>query len=126
MYAIRHGRLERVPDLVVYPSTEEQVTAIVNAAARHDVCLVPYGEGTNVTDALRCPVDEERSIVSVDLSRLDRILWIDPVNMMACIQAGAVAGSRPSWPAMVSRWDTNPTASSSPPWAGGSRPTPAG
>jgi alkyldihydroxyacetonephosphate synthase len=90
MYAIRHGRLERVPDLVVYPSTEEQVTAIVEAAARHDVCLVPYGGGTNVTDALRCPVDEERSIVSVDLSRLDRILWIDPVNMMACIQAGAV------------------------------------
>jgi alkyldihydroxyacetonephosphate synthase len=90
MYAIRHGRLERVPDLVVYPSTEEQVTAIVEAAARHDVCLVPYGGGTNVTDALRCPVDEERSIVSVDLSRLDRILWIDPVNLMACLQAGAV------------------------------------
>ena len=90
MYAIRHGRLERVPDLVVYPSTEEQVTAIVEAAARHDVCLVPYGGGTNVTDALRCPVDEERSIVSVDLTRLDRILWIDPVNLMACIEAGAV------------------------------------
>lgn len=90
MYAIRYGRLERVPDLVVYPSTEEQVTAIVDVALRHDVCLVPYGGGTNVTDALRCPVEEERSIVSVDLSRLNRILWIDPVNLMACIEAGAV------------------------------------
>ncbi len=29
-------------------------------------------------------------IVSVDLSRLNRILWIDPTNLMACIQAGAV------------------------------------
>ena len=90
MYAIRHGRLERVPDLVVYPSTEDQVTAIVESALRHDVCLVPYGGGTNVTDALRCPVDEDRSIVSVDLSRLNRILWIDPVNLMARIEAGAV------------------------------------
>ena len=90
MYAIRHGRLERVPDLVLYPSAEEQVTAIVEAAVRHDVCLVPYGGGTNVTDALRCPVHEDRTIVSVDLSRLNRILWIDPVNLMACIQAGAV------------------------------------
>jgi alkyldihydroxyacetonephosphate synthase len=90
MYAIRYGRLERVPDLVVYPATEEQVTAIVEAAVRHDVCLVPYGGGTNVTDALRCPRQEDRSIVSVDLSRLNRILWIDPVNLMACIQAGAV------------------------------------
>src|SRR5688500_5465877 len=90
MYSIRHGRLERVPDLVVYPGSEEQVTAIVEAAARHDVCLVPYGGGTNVTDALRCPVEEERTIVSVDLSRLNRILWIDPANLMAGIEAGAV------------------------------------
>jgi alkyldihydroxyacetonephosphate synthase len=29
-------------------------------------------------------------IVSVDLKSLNRILWIDPVNLMACIEAGAV------------------------------------
>ncbi len=90
MYAIKYGKLERVPDLVVYPSEESQVTTLVAAAARHDVCLVPYGGGTNVTDAVRCPTQEQRMIVSVDLSRLNRILWIDPTNLMACIQAGAV------------------------------------
>lgn len=90
MYAIKYGRLERVPDLVVYPTEEEQVTALVEAAVRHDVCMIPYGGGTNVTDALRCPAREERLIVSVDLSRLNRILWIDPTNLTACIQAGAV------------------------------------
>ncbi len=90
MYAIKYGKLERVPDLVVFPSTEAEVTALVAAAAEHHICLVPYGGGTNVTDALRCPVSEKRSIVSVDLRRLNRILWIDPVNLMACVQAGAV------------------------------------
>ena len=90
MYAIKYGQLARVPDLVVYPSEEAQVVSLVEAAQRHDVCLIPYGGGTNVTDALRCPESEERSIVSVDLSRMNRILWIDPTNHMACIQAGAV------------------------------------
>ena len=90
IYAIRYGRLERVPDLVVFPASEAEVTAIVEAATRHDVCLVPYGGGTNVTDALRCPAGEERTIVSVDLGWMNRILWIDPVNLMACIEAGAV------------------------------------
>jgi alkyldihydroxyacetonephosphate synthase len=90
MYAIKYGRIERVPDLVVFPATADQVSGLVDAAVRHDVCLVPYGGGTNVTDALRCPADEERMIVSVDLARLNRILWIDPVNLMACIEAGAV------------------------------------
>lgn len=90
MYAIRYERLERLPDLVVYPTEEAHVATLVEAAVRHDVCLVPYGGGTNVTDALRCPTEEERMIVSVDMSRLNRILWIDPTNLMACIQAGAV------------------------------------
>jgi alkyldihydroxyacetonephosphate synthase len=90
MWAIKYGRVERVPDLVVFPSEEIQVEALVEAALRHDVCLIPYGGGTNVSDALRCPPDERRMIVSVDLSRLNRIRWIDPVNRMACIEAGVV------------------------------------
>lgn len=90
MYAIRHGRLGRVPDLVVYPSTPEQVQGIVKAAIQHGACVVPYGGGTNVTDALRVPEGEERFVVSVDTTRMDKVLWIDPANRMACIQAGAV------------------------------------
>jgi alkyldihydroxyacetonephosphate synthase len=90
MYTIKYGCVERVPDLVIFPNSAEEIVAVVEAAGRHDVCLVPYGGGTNVTDALRCPASEQRMIVSVDLRRLNRILWIDPVNRMACIQAGAV------------------------------------
>ncbi len=90
MYAIKYGYLARVPDLVVYPVDEEQVVALVEAACRHDVCLIPYGGGTNVSDALRCPENEKRTIVSVDMSRMSRILWIDPENQMACVEAGVV------------------------------------
>ncbi len=90
MYSIKFGKLERVPDLVVYPGDESQVAALVATAVRHDVCLVPYGGGTNVTEAVRCPTEEQRMIVSMDMGRLNRILWIDPTNLMACIQAGAV------------------------------------
>ena len=90
MYAIKYGALPRVPDLVVRPADEHEVVRIVEAARRHDVVLIPYGGGTNVTDALRCPPGERRSIVSVDTSRMSRVLWIDPENRLACIQAGAV------------------------------------
>ncbi len=90
MYAIKYGTLERVPDLVVFPRHEEQVAALVEAAAAHDICLIPYGGGTNVTEALRCPASDERTIVSVDMRRMNRILWIDPENHVARIEAGAV------------------------------------
>lgn len=90
MYAIKYGELERVPDVVVFPEHEGQVAELARVAVRHDACLVPYGGGTNVTEALLCPADDLRSIVSVDMQRMNRIRWIDAENRMACIEAGAV------------------------------------
>lgn len=90
MFAIKYGKIGRIPDLVVFPTEEDQVAALVETALKHDACLIPFGGGTSVTEALRCPENEARFIVSVDMRRMNRILWIDPVNRMACIQAGAV------------------------------------
>ncbi|HSC89331.1 MAG TPA: FAD-binding oxidoreductase [Polyangiaceae bacterium] len=89
IWAIRYGRLPRVPDLVVYPETHDEVVELVAAARKHGACVVPYGGGTNVTDALRLPVNEKRFVVSVDMRRMNRVLWIDPENRMARIEAGA-------------------------------------
>src|ERR1044072_5473745 len=90
MFAIKHKRLGRIPDMVIYPESESQVAQLIEAAKKHNVVLIPFGGGTNVTDALRCSDDEKRVIVSVDMRRMNRVRWIDPENMMACIEAGAV------------------------------------
>ena len=89
MWAVKYGRLERVPDLVARPGSEEQVRELVALAERHGVCLIPYGGGTNVSLALACPPDEPRPIVSVETRRMRRVLWIDAENRTACIEAGA-------------------------------------
>ncbi len=90
MYAIKFAKLGRIPDLVVWPTEEAQVIALVQAAQKHGAVLIPFGGGTNVTDALRCPENETRTIISVDMRRMDKIRWIDPVNRMAYIEAGAI------------------------------------
>ena len=90
VYAIRLGHLHRAPDAVTYPESEEQVIALTKLAEQHNVVLVPFGGGTNVSHALQCPEDEPRAIVSVDLRRMNKILEIDQTNRVAHIQAGAV------------------------------------
>jgi len=114
------------PILVIYPENEEQVAQLIETAKAHNVCLIPYGGGTNVTDALRCETGENRFIVSVDMSRMNRILWIDSENRMACIEAGAVGRNIA---AQLKEYGftmvTNPTASNFQPWAGGLPLTPA-
>ena len=92
VYRVLYGDdLGRVVDLVLYPASEEQVSAIVRLASEHDVCLVPYGGGTNVSGALALPADDERVFASVDMRRMNRIVELDEENLQACVEAG-IAG----------------------------------
>ena len=49
VFALRYGRFDRYVDVVVYPGSTEHVQKIVELANAHNVVLVPYGGGTNVT-----------------------------------------------------------------------------
>jgi alkyldihydroxyacetonephosphate synthase len=89
MWSAKWGSFARVPDLVVWPGSEDDVRVVLELARAHRACVIPFGGGTNVTDALRCLESEKRTIVSLDMRRMNRVLWIDPVNRSACIQAGA-------------------------------------
>jgi len=62
----------------------------VELANKHDVVLIPYGGGTNVTNSLMMSPKEKRMIVSVDMTRMNKIKWVDKVNMIACIEAGII------------------------------------
>ena len=89
---VLYGNLHRAVDLVVWPESEDDCVTLVNLAREHDVCLIPYGGGTNVTDALQVPVEEARMVVSLDMRRLNAIEWIDAENQTACVQAGILGG----------------------------------
>lgn len=81
---------ERIPDIVIWPNNHKEVVQIVQMACLHNVVLIPYGGGTNVTRALECPSDEQRMIVSLDTSQMNRILWIDKENLLAHIEVGII------------------------------------
>ena len=49
VFQLRYGRFPRYVDVVVYPISTEQVEKIVELANTHNVIIVPYGGGTNVT-----------------------------------------------------------------------------
>ena len=88
VYQVLYTHLDRVVDLVFYPESQADVEKLIELAQAHDVCLVPYGGGTSVSCALKLPADETRTIVSVDMRRMDAIEWIDRENFRACVQAG--------------------------------------
>src|SRR5690625_684655 len=74
---IRAGHLPRVPDVVVYPGSEEEVRAVVDAVVAVDGVLIPFGGGSNISGSLTPPADESRTVVSLDMGRLNRVLEVD-------------------------------------------------
>ncbi len=76
----------RLPGLVVLPGTRDEVIAVIRTLARHEVPFVPRGAGTGLSGgALAAP-----DAVLLVLTRLNRILEIDPTNRRAVVEPGVV------------------------------------
>jgi alkyldihydroxyacetonephosphate synthase len=87
---IRSNAILRTPDLVVYPGTEDEVQAIVDAAVAADAVIIPFGGGSNIAGSLEPHADEQRPVLSLDMGRLNKVLDIDEDSGLARIQAGAL------------------------------------
>jgi alkyldihydroxyacetonephosphate synthase len=85
----RRGELGRLPDVVVRPADEGEVTAVMRAALESDAVLIPFGGGTSISGSLEAPAEERRPVVSLDLSRLRGVLAIDAASGLARVEAGA-------------------------------------
>ena len=92
VYKVLYNSIERTVDLVFYPESEDEVKAMVEIAVKFNICLIPYGGGTNVTRALTIPENEDRSVVSVDMRRMSKIEWISKEDRRICVQSGITGG----------------------------------
>ena len=90
VYKVLYSKLETFTDLVFYIESEEEAKTLISLAKKHDVCLVPYGGGTSVSNALKIPKNEKRMVVSVDTRRMNRIESVDEENLLATVQCGVL------------------------------------
>jgi alkyldihydroxyacetonephosphate synthase len=88
VYKVLYSQIERLVDLVFYCESEGDAQILIALATKHQVCLVPFGGGTSVSAALKLPHSESRTIVAVNMQRMNQIEWIDRENLRACVQAG--------------------------------------
>ena len=84
----RQGEFARVPDAVAYPGSEAEVEALLRAAYEHDWVVIPFGGGTSISGSLHAEAGEDRTVVTVDLGRLNRVLEVDEHSGLARVEAG--------------------------------------
>lgn len=83
------GQFANPPDLVAFPATEAQVVDLLDWAGGVDAAVIPYGGGSSVVGGVEYR-GERDAVISLDLTRLDRVLEVDRVSRAARIQAGAL------------------------------------
>ena len=85
------GRYDNPPDVVAFPSTEEELVAVLDWAADAGVAAIPYGGGSSVVGGIEPDVGTGyRGAVSIDLRRMGRVLEIDHASRAALIEAGTL------------------------------------
>lgn len=86
---LQHGSdeshyLPQPPDAVVFALDEEEVAFVVKACAQEAVPVIAFGVGSSVEGHLLAV----QGGVCLDLSRMNRIVAIQPEDMTATVQAG--------------------------------------
>ncbi len=72
------------PDAVVFPTTTEEVADIVRICGDHRVPVIPFGVGTSLEGHVNAPGGG----VSVDMSRMNRVLAVHAEDLDVVVEAG--------------------------------------
>ncbi len=86
--ALRYGRIRAFPDGVAHPQDEHEVRRLLDFARETGARLIPYGGGTSVVGHIN-PVEESCPVLTVNLSRLNKLIELDEFSRLATLGAGA-------------------------------------
>lgn len=84
----QNGKMPCAPDAVVYPANVEEVARVLSWANEKGVPVTPWGLGSSVTGQ---PLSEYGG-VTIDLSRMDKIIKVDEQNLIVRAEAGVMGG----------------------------------
>ncbi len=84
-----HGQSEthvqsRLPDAVAFPLTTDEVARIAFICAAHDVPMIGWGAGTSLEGHALAT----KGGVTIDFTRMDKVLEVRPEDMVARVQPG--------------------------------------
>jgi alkyldihydroxyacetonephosphate synthase len=84
-----HGRFDHPPDYVAFPQDESHLIELFRFAETANVGLVIYGGGTSVVGGVEMPSGSSKAgFISVDLSKMDKVININEEDMTVRVQAG--------------------------------------
>lgn len=91
LLARRTGSMPTAPDAVALPRNHHDVMRVLQVCSERSVAVVPFGGGTSVVGGVTADLGG-RPFVSLDTSRMNRLLSVNAVDMTATVGPGITGG----------------------------------
>ena len=85
---LRLGDVASAPDMVLLPSSHEDVLELLRICSERRVAVVPFGGGTSVVGGLEPDSSGFAGVVALDLRRMNALLELDEVSRLAVLEPG--------------------------------------
>lgn len=83
------GQMPEPFDLVAFPQSEADITAVLDWAGANDIAVIPYGGGSSVCGGVEPDVGPDYAgTICVDMQYFDKVLEVDHTSRAARIQGG--------------------------------------
>mmetsp|Transcript_6223 Transcript_6223/g.9312 ORF Transcript_6223/g.9312 Transcript_6223/m.9312 type:complete len:560 (+) Transcript_6223:58-1737(+) len=79
-----YHQIEKFPDVVVYPSSKEEVSGIAKLSSKYKVPIIPYGGATSIEGHLLAP----EGGVSIDFSKMNKVIKLNKSDHDVTVQPG--------------------------------------
>lgn len=85
----RLGQVPNPPDAVLYPASEDEIVSVMKLAEEEALAIVPFCGGSTVVGGVE-PLAKKglAGSLSIDLRRMDKLLFVDPESRRARFEAG--------------------------------------
>lgn len=81
--------LKSFVDGVIYPSKESEVSKILEYCSKNNITVIPFGGGSSVVGGLEVVKGKgQKSVLSLDTTRMDALIALDKESHLATFQAG--------------------------------------
>jgi alkyldihydroxyacetonephosphate synthase len=85
---LRGADIRCAPDAVVLPADDNEIAEVLRACASASCAVVPFGGGTSVVGGVTPLRGGHRAVLALSTRRLDSVVAVDPVSLVATLQAG--------------------------------------
>ncbi len=86
---LHNNTLKSFVDGVLYPTKDSEIIKILEYCSKNKITVIPFGGGSSVVGGLEVIKGKgQKSVVSLDTTRMTELLHFDPISMTATFQAG--------------------------------------